>query len=192
MTSAEFTKALWYLSRSTGTVAIVILSLSIVLGIVSRSGRGVLGVGRFGVSELHQTLALTGAGLITTHVVTLLFDPYAQLQLVDLVFPFRGAYRTFWLGLGTTAVDLLIVVIVVSLLRQRVGPRVFRNVHWAVYALWPLALAHGLGTGTDNGTPWMLYTTGACVVMVGAALLWRLTDSHAERGTERIARRVVR
>ena len=89
------------------------------------------------------------------HVGTLLFDPYAQLRLVDLAVPFLATYRPLWLGLGTLAVDVLVVLVATSLLRHRVGPRVFRAVHWTAYAMWPLALVHALGTGTDAGTVWM-------------------------------------
>ena len=93
--------SLWYLGRGTGLVALVMFTLTMVLGITTRSGRQALGLSRFGVADLHKTASLTGAGLVAVHVTTLLFDPYAQLRLVDLVFPFLGAYRPLWLGLGT-------------------------------------------------------------------------------------------
>jgi predicted ferric reductase len=153
--------------------------------VLTRSGRAALGLGRFGVAELHRTAALTGTTLLAVHVVTLLFDPYAQLRLVDLVLPFAGAYRPIWLGLGTLAVDLLLVVVSVSLLRERLGPRVFRAVHWATYALWPAALLHGLGTGTDAGTSWFRILAGTCALAVGGAVTWRVSAGYAERGWKR-------
>lgn len=190
MTHAEFTKALWDLSRATGLVATCFFAGAIVLGIVARSGRSVPGIGRFGVSQVHRTLALTGVGLITVHVTTLLFDPYAQLKLLDVVLPFVGTYRPFYLGLGTLAVDLLAVVVVVALLRHRLGPTVFRLTHWAVYALFPIAVIHGLGTGTDSGTLWSRAIVAASVVVVCIAIGWRLTEHHAERGMRRLPRQV--
>lgn len=192
MTHAQLTKALWDLSRATGLVATWTFAASIVLGILSRSGRSVPGLGRFGVSQLHRTLALTGVGLIALHVTTLLFDPYAQLKLIDVVLPFDGTYRPFWLGLGTLAVDLLAVVVIVALLRHRVGPRAFRVTHWAVYALFPIAVIHGLGTGTDAGTTWSQAIVATAVIAVLAALAWRLTEHFAERGIERLPRQVAR
>lgn len=188
MTHAELTKALWDLSRATGLVATCIFAASIVLGILARSGRNVPGLGRFGVNQLHRTLALTGVGLIAVHVTTLLFDPYAQLKLIDVVIPFAGTYRPFWLGLGTVAVDLLAVVVVAALLRHRVGPRVFRVTHWAVYALFPIAVFHGLGTGTDAGTTWSRAIVAVSVLTVAGALMWRSTQHFAERGFDRIPR----
>ena len=150
----NLTSALWYLGRGTGVVALLMFTLTMLLGITTRSGRSALGLDRFGIADLHKTASLAGTGLIAVHVATLLFDPYAQLRLVDLVLPFAGSYRAVWLGLGTAALDVLLVVVATSLLRHRLGPRVFRGVHWAAYAMWPLALVHGLGTGTDAATWW--------------------------------------
>ena len=186
------TSALWDLSRGSGVAALVAFTVSLVLGIITRSGRDALGLGRFGLAEAHRTAALTGVGLVAVHLVPLLFDPYAQLRLVDLVLPFLGAYRPLWLGLGTLAVDLLAVVTVVSLLRHRVGPRVFKAVHWATYALWPIALVHALGTGTDAAALWLDGIALACVGAVAAAVVWRTSPSFASRGWTRLPRQVAR
>ncbi len=183
-------EALWALGRGTGVVALVMFTITLVLGIAGRSGRSVAGLGRFGVNEVHRTAALTGTTLIAVHVVSLFFDSYAQLRLVDVVFPFLGSYRPFWLGLGTLAIDLLAVITVVSLLRERVGPKVFRTVHWATYALWPVAMAHAIGNGTDRASIWMLGLAAACTGAVIAAVGWRLAPSYGERGWSRTPRRL--
>lgn len=187
--SGPFDEAMWALGRGTGTVALVVFTLSLVLGVVARSGRATLGLSRFGINEVHRTAALTGVGLIVVHVTSLLLDPWAQLRLVDLVVPFLGAHRPLWLGLGTLALDLLFVVTVVSLLRDRLGPRVFRTVHWATYLLWPVALLHGLGNGTNAGSLWFTAVAVACSLAVLAAVAWRLLPSFTERGHARTPRR---
>ena len=192
MTLPDLDGALWALGRGTGVVALLMFTTTLVLGIVSRSGRPVAGLGRFGLAELHRTAALTGVGLIAVHLTSLFFDPYAQLDLVDLLVPFLGAYRPLYLGLGTLAVDLLLVITVVSLLRSTVGPRLFKAVHWLTYALWPVALVHGLGTGTDAGSLWMDAVAVVCAGAVAAAVAWRLLPSYAERGRVRISRVVAR
>lgn len=183
-------EALWALGRGTGVVALVMFTLTMVLGITTRSGRPVAGLGRFGVADLHRTAALTGTALVAAHVTSLFFDPYAQLKLVDVVLPFLGTYRPVWLGLGTLAVDVLGIVTVVSLLRHRVGPRVFKTVHWATYALWPIALAHSLGNGSDTGSLWMTAVAAVCIGAVTAALGWRLMPSFDGRGWTRTPRKV--
>ena len=183
--------AFWALGRGTGVVALVLFTVALVLGIVARSGRPVPWLARFGTSDLHRTAALTGTGLVAAHVATLYFDPYAQLRLVDFVFPFLGAYKPLWLGLGTLALDLLGVVTVVSLLRHRVGPRVFRTVHWATYALWPVALLHALGNGTNGGSTWFRALAVVCISAVVTAVGWRLAPSYAHRGWTRHPRRTA-
>jgi predicted ferric reductase len=189
--NATMTSALWALGRGTGVTALVLFTVAIVLGVLARSGRALPGVRRFGVSDLHRTAALTGTGLVGVHVASLLFDPYAQLRLVDVALPFLASYRPLWLGLGTLAVDLLVVVTAVSVLRRRVGPRVFRTVHWATYALWPTALLHSLGSGTDAGTAWFRWLAVACVTAVVAAIGWRLAPTYTGRGWRRLPRRVA-
>lgn len=191
MTHAELVSALWAFGRGTGVVALVLFTVSLVLGIVARSGRRVPWLGRFGTSDLHRTAALTGTGLVAAHVGSLLFDPYAQLKVVDVVFPFLAAYRPMWLGLGTVALDLIGVVTIVSLLRHRVGPRVFKTVHWATYVLWPTALLHALGSGTDAATLWFRAIAVVCISAVVTAIGWRLAPSYGNRGWTRHPRRTA-
>jgi methionine sulfoxide reductase heme-binding subunit len=191
MTSPGMSAALWALGRGTGLVALVLFTVSFVLGVLVRSGRPVPVLGRFGTTDLHRAAALTGTGLVLTHVGTLYLDPYAQLRLVDVVLPFLGAYKPLWLGLGTLALDLLAVVTVVSVLRHRVGPRVFKGVHWATYVLWPLALIHALGNGTDAGSSWFRALAVACISAVVTAVGWRLAPSYGDRGWQRNPRRTA-
>jgi sulfoxide reductase heme-binding subunit YedZ len=185
------TDALWALGRGTGIVALVMFTLTLVLGITTRSGRATLGLSRFGIADLHKTASLAGTGLIAVHVGSLLFDPYAQLRLVDLVFPFLGSFRPLWLGLGTLAVDVLVVLVGSSLLRHQIGPRAFKALHWTAYALWPFAFVHALGTGTDAGSWWFRSLAGVCALAVAAALGWRASRPFAQRGMSRIPRKVV-
>lgn len=173
--------ALWDFGRGTGVVSMVLLTVSLVLGIATRSGRPAPWLPRFAVAELHRNVSLAASVFLLLHVVLLLFDPYAMLRLVDVVFPFAGAYRPFWLGLGAVALDLLIAVVVTSLLRHRIGRRTWRAVHWASYAMWPVALAHSIGDGTDGLSLWFLVVSIVCTVAVAGALCWRLSAHFTER-----------
>jgi sulfoxide reductase heme-binding subunit YedZ len=172
--------ALWYFSRGTGAAALILLTAALALGVADvarwRSARWP----RFVVDALHGTLALAAVALVAAHVVTSVLDPFAPLRLADAVLPFGSRYRPLWVGLGALASDLLVVLVVTSLLRRRIGPQVWRAVHWAAYACWPPAVAHGLGTGSDTRTGWMLAVTLGCVGAVAAAVLARcaLTDGH--------------
>ncbi|MEI7913747.1 MAG: ferric reductase-like transmembrane domain-containing protein [Mycobacteriaceae bacterium] len=173
-------EALWALGRGNGIVALVFMSLSVALGIATRSGRPLLALPRFGVADIHRFVALAAVLLVALHFGLLFMDPYAKLKLIDTVVPFLGAYRPMWQGLGTVAVDLLIVVVITSLLRHRLGPRVFRTVHWTAYLLWPIAMAHALGNGTDVGHVWFTAIAAACGVVVSASLAWRLRANYTE------------
>jgi len=174
------TEALWYLSRGTGAVSLMLLTVVVALGIATRSGQPAFGLPRFAVTAVHRNASLLAVALLGIHVTTLLFDPYAQLKLVDIVLPFAGSYRPFWLGLGTLGLDLIVALVATSLLRHRLGLRAWRAVHWLAYAAWPVALLHGLGTGTDSHTVWLRVIAGACVAAVAASVAWRLAPSFGK------------
>ncbi|WP_218834887.1 ferric reductase-like transmembrane domain-containing protein [Rhodococcus sp. ACS1] len=179
-------QAMWALGRGTGITALVFLTVSVALGIATRSGRPMLSLPRFAVADVHRAAALAGTILVALHVLSLLADPYAQLRLVDNFVPFLGAYKPFWLGLGTLAFDVLLVVVVTSVLRHRIGVRLFRAVHWGTYALWPIALAHALGNGTDPSHVWFLVVVTVCASTVVASVTWRLRADFVEYATARI------
>jgi sulfoxide reductase heme-binding subunit YedZ len=170
--------ALWYAGRGFGVSALVLLSLVMVLGIATRSGRPLPGLPRFAVAALHRTTSLTAVLFVVLHVVTLMADPYAQLHLIDTVAPFFGSFKPLWQGLGTVASDLIVLLIGSSLLRKHIGLRLWRALHWAAYLFWPVALLHAFGNGTDGHSPWMLAVLGTCITAVGAAGIWRLTSSR--------------
>ena len=184
-------EAFWALGRATGVVALVLFTLSVLLGILTRSGRPLFTLPRFSITLIHRNVSVLATVFILIHLLSLLADSYAQLRVVDLVFPFLGAYRPFWLGLGTVAVDLLIAVVVTSLLRRFIGRRVFRAVHWSTYLMWPIALAHSLGTGTDAAEPWFLGLAAVCTVAVLAAVVWRVTAGFVEFRSVRRAQRFL-
>jgi methionine sulfoxide reductase heme-binding subunit len=168
------TTALWYLGRGTGVVTLVLLTVSVLLGIATRSGRRAPWLPRFAVTTLHRNASLLATVFLVLHVTLLLFDPYAQLSVIDVALPFLAGYAPIWVGLGTLALDLLAAVVITSLLRHRIGRRTWRAVHWAAYASWPLAVIHSLGAGTDSGAIWFLLLAVICVAPVLGALAWRL------------------
>lgn len=176
MTGAALNSALWYAGRGTGVVSLVLLTMVVALGVATRSGRRLGGLPRFAVASVHRNAGLLAMVFLAVHVGTLLVDPLAQLRLVDVIVPFAGQSRPFWLGLGTVGLDLLLAVTVTSLLRHRIGLRGWRAVHWLSYAAWPVAVAHGLGNGTDAGRAWLQALTALCALTVGAAGIWRLSD----------------
>lgn len=184
-------EALWALGRGTGIVGLALMTISVVLGILTRSGRPAFGMPRFAVTLVHRNASLLGTVFILIHIVSLLFDPYAQLDVVDFFVPFLGDYSVFWLGLGTVAFDLLLAIIITALLRNRIGPRLFKAVHWGTYAMWPIALAHSLGTGTDAFSTGFLVFAGLCTAAVAGALIWRLSARFTDAARTPLAGEVA-
>jgi hypothetical protein len=167
-------RALWYLTRGFGLVALILLTLTMVLGLTQVVRFARPGWPRFVVSALHKNASLVALALLVVHIVTSVLDTYAPIRIVDVFIPFVSSYRPLWLGLGALSLDLLVAVLVTSLLRERLGQRAWRAVHWAAYACWPLAVVHGLGTGSDTRLGWVLFINAICVAAVMAALWWRL------------------
>jgi sulfoxide reductase heme-binding subunit YedZ len=178
--------ALWYVGRGTGVASLLLLTVVVALGIATRSGRAVLGLPRFAVAAVHRTASLMAVVFLLIHVGSLYFDPYAQLHIMDLVVPFTGAYRPLWLGLGTVGLDLIAALVVTSLLRNRIGRRTWRAVHWLAYLSWPVALLHALGNGTDSGTGWLRTIAAGCTVAVFGAIGWRASERFQEYGDTRV------
>ena len=164
----------WYATRGSGTVALVLLTASVVGGIVDLSRWQSPRWPRFVVDGLHRTVSLLAVAMVAVHVVTTVLDTFAPIGLLDAVVPFASPYRPLWLGLGAISFDLLIAVTLTSLLRRRIGHRTWRAVHWAAYGCWPLALLHGLGTGTDAPVAWMLLVSLLCLAAVLLAAAFRV------------------
>lgn len=173
MASVIPAQSLWYLTRATGIVALVLLSLTAVLGIVTAGRAESLRWPRFAIADVHKRVALACVAVLGLHVLTTVTDSFVHIGWQSIVVPFSSPYRRFWLGLGAVSVDLFVAVLVSSLFRHRIGARLWRGVHWLAYASWPVAVAHSLGTGTDRRFIWMLGLVGICVGSVVVAGLWR-------------------
>src|SRR5262249_37569393 len=164
-------KAYWYLTRSTGVVSLVLLTLSVAFGIAQVSRWSSPRWPRFVIAGLHKNISLLVVAFLAVHIATAVLDAFAPIHWLDAIIPFRSAYRPIWLGLGALSFDLIIALTVTSLLRTRMGYRSWRAVHWLAYASWPIALVHGLGTGSDTHVRWMLAINVVCVLIVIAAIL---------------------
>jgi len=186
-------QALWFTSRGTGLVSLLLLTATVVLG-TAHSGRAVSrGWPRFTLHAVHRNLSLVAVVFLAVHVVTAIVDPYAGIAWVDALVPFGSGYHPFWLGLGALALDLMIAVIVTSLVRTRIPLRLWRGVHLCAYGLWPVAVAHGLGIGGPDSTlPWVLAVDAACALAVVVALVRRVLADDPDRDARRAAGAVHR
>ncbi len=166
---------LWYTTRAAGAVSLVLLTAVVVLGIVAALRYQASWWPRFLTTGLHRNLALLAVVFLALHIVTAVVDPFTALGWSAAVIPFSSYYRPLWLGLGVVALDMLLAIVVTSLLRHVIGHRAWRAVHWLAYASWPVAVAHGLGTGSDSSQAWMLGLDVACLAAVGVAVALRVS-----------------
>ena len=175
------TTPLWYATRATGLVALVLLTIAMVLGLLSSVRYQRPGWPRFVTLGLHRNVSLLALAFTLAHVITTALDNFVSIPIQDVVVPFIGSYRPLWLGCGAIAFDLMLALTGTSLLRTRMSYRSWQVVHWSAYACWPVAVLHGLGTGTDTSARWVLALTAACVVVVAGLTLWRLARGWAVR-----------
>lgn len=179
--------AMWAFGRVSGIVSLILFTVSVLLGIITRSGRPLPGLPRFSVSLVHRNVSLLACVFLVFHVGSLMLDSYAKLSVTDVVIPFVGSYKPFWQGLGTVAFDLILAIVITSLFRKRLGVRTFKFVHWFTYAMWPIALLHSIGNGTNGTSMWFLAIAAISVAATVVALIWRgstrfLETADARRG----------
>ena len=173
-TAVTGSQGLWFVSRASGLVLLVLFSVVVALGVATRLGSTSKRWPRFVLAELHRTLALFLIALLALHVVTAILDPFVSIGWPATVLPFLSSYRTLAIGWGTLAVDLAGAVLITSLLRRRLGFRAWRAVHWLAYLAWPVAFVHSLTAGTDLGIWWVALIEWACAATVATAVLARL------------------
>lgn len=188
MLFAAAPKAVWYLTRGSGIVALLLLTATMVFGALT-FGRTAAGGSRFVVAELHRNLSLLAVVFLVVHVVTAVVDGFVPIRWIDSVLPFGSAYQPIWLGIGAASLDLMVAVVVTSLVRARLGQRVWRLVHWLAYVAWPLAVAHSIGVGSDSSQGWAAALYAACIGAVVIAIGWRIAIGRTER--QHAARPVV-
>jgi hypothetical protein len=179
--------AYWYLTRGTGTVALVLLTLSVALGVANVRRIRTERMPRFVLDAVHRNTSLLAMVFLAIHILTALLDGYAPIRILDVFIPFVSSYRPLWLGFGAVALDLMLAIVITSLMRQRFGYRAWRITHWAAYASWPVALLHGIGTGSDTKAGWMLVIIGGCVIVMIVAVVARATAGWPEHPRARLA-----
>lgn len=184
-------KALWYLTRSTGLVALVLLTGTVVVGVVASVGWTTERFPRFLSQNVHRNLSLFCVGFVAIHVITTVSDGYVPIGFADAFIPFLTPYRPLWVGLGALTFDLLLAVLITSALRRQIGFASWRFVHWLAYLCWPIAVFHSLGSGTDASLPLVIVLDGVCGAAMLAAVIWRLTTGRTFTTGQRVVAAAV-
>lgn len=177
--------AMWAFGRVSGFLSLGLFTVTVLLGILNRSGRPLFVIPRFSVTLLHRNISLLATLFLVLHVGSLMLDSYAKLNVIDVFVPFLGGFKPFWQGLGTVAFDMVLAVVATGLLRHRLGHRMFRAFHWLSYAMWPIALGHAIGNGTNGNSKWFLVLATGSVAAVAAAVVWRTSANFLETAKAR-------
>ncbi len=165
---------LWYVTRATGLVSLVMLTVTVLLGLLVTGNFTSAGWPRYLTRGLHHNVSMVVLVFLGLHIAATVADTYTSISLTAAFIPFASSYKAAWLSLGAIALDLLIALTVTSLVRGRLGYRAWRRLHWLAYACWPVAVAHGLGIGTARSATWVIVLTLGCVGCVAAATAWRV------------------
>jgi sulfoxide reductase heme-binding subunit YedZ len=158
----------WYFARSAGIVAYLLLSTSVLLGVLM-SARTRFTWPRFAVEEVHRFLAILTGVFVVLHGASLLLDRVVPISLTQALVPFTAPYRPFAVGLGVTAAELMAAVGLTNLFRRQLPRRLWRRAHYLTLVVWAFASLHGVLAGSDRGDPWFAGLVGGAVAAVGVA-----------------------
>jgi len=176
--------ALWYTTRASGIVSLVLLTVTMVLGLATTNRARARNWPGFAQQELHRRISILSMVFVAIHVLTSILDTYVHIGWLAVVVPFTSPYSRFWVGIGTVALDLMGAVFISSLLRARLKPATWRGIHWLAYACWPVALVHTFGMGTDSREHWVISLGALCVLAVALALAWRLWVTSRQQSAQ--------
>lgn len=154
---------MWYLTRALATAAYLMLTVSVMLGMlrsIARQNRERLS---WVIDELHQVFSTLAWVLVLGHLVTLLIDPFLPFTLSNLLLPFDEPYRPLPVQLGVLAFYSMVLILFSSWIRRWIPYKTWRGLHYVSFLAFVLATAHGFWAGSDAGEPW------AHAVYAGAA-----------------------
>lgn len=173
---------LWYITRATGIVALVLLTATVVLGVLTANRFATRSWPGFAQQDLHRRISLIALVFLGAHVLTSVMDTYVDIGWAAIVVPFASHYKRTWVAIGTIGLDVMLAVAASSFLRHRIGARLWRGLHWLAYLSWPVAVVHAFGMGTDMGEAWAVGLGVGCIVVVAGAVVWRVALATAVRG----------
>ncbi|MDE3064947.1 MAG: ferric reductase-like transmembrane domain-containing protein [Acidobacteriota bacterium] len=164
---------LWYSTRATAMVTLVLFTLVVSLGTFVANRVGGAYVGRFEVNELHRSVSMVAIVFLGIHVATTVVDSYVNTGVLSVFVPMTSAYRRVAIGVGAVALDLMAAVWISSLLKARIANTTWRFIHWFGWLAFATAIVHAFLAGTDTRKGWGLIVVGVCAIAGVAAGLWR-------------------
>jgi predicted ferric reductase len=163
----------WYAARAGGFVALILLTLATLAGLLLAGRAQSRRWPRFAVEDVHRYLGLLTGAFISLHLLVLLLDSYLPFSLAQLAVPGLSSYRPLPTAVGIVGTELLLALALTNRYRTRLPHVLWRRAHYLNFAVWALAVAHGVTAGTDGDTAWALALYAACGGSVAGATVWR-------------------
>ena len=170
----------WYLIRSSGITAYLMLAASTIWGLFISSqfvkdwSPGVVSM------AMHSTLSWLAIILTGVHAGLLMFDHYFAYTIADILIPFRGPYEPFFVGLGTLSMWMLVIIALSFPLKKRIGHKVWRALHMTSYLTFGFVTIHGLMAGTDGANTGFRVLVGVAVSITVLLLGMRMGKDSAK------------
>lgn len=165
----------WYVARAAGVAAYVMLSCVVLLGLTMAGKKKLLRWPRFAVEDVHRFAGLLVGAFVIVHVATIAIDAWLPFSVTSIIVPLASRYRPLWIALGVVAAELLLALAVTNHYRERLPYRFWRRAHYLNFVVWAAATLHGVGSGTDRSSPWLLALYALATASVGGAIAWRFT-----------------
>jgi len=157
----------WHAARAGGMLAFVLLTASVVAGLLLSGRARLQRWPRFALEDVHRFLGLLAGAFIVLHGGALLLDSYLPFTLGTLLIPGIAPYRPLSVALGIVGAELLVALAIANHFRKELSHKFWRRTHYLNFLVWALALGHGLAAGTDTGTLWAMpiYVVSASLVV---------------------------
>jgi methionine sulfoxide reductase heme-binding subunit len=168
---------IWYIERAGGILAYSLLSVSVILGLTLSSRAKLPGWPRFAVEDVHRFVGLLTGTFLVIHVSALLVDDYLPFSLGQILVPGASPYRPVSVAFGVIAAELLVALAVTNRYRKALSHRFWRRAHYLNFAVWLLALVHGIAAGTDRAQPWALALFIGTASVVAGLTAGRFADT---------------
>jgi len=157
-----------------GVLALVGLTGSVLLGLLA-TDRIVMTPGhRVMAQAVHRAFSFGTLAFLVIHIVTEILAQ--RSHVIDAVVPFLSPYRTFYIGLGTIASDLIVLLVVTSIVRKRFTEHGkawrWRAIHYASYVAFVFGVLHGL-LGGRTAKPYVDWSYGFAIAVTALGLAVR-------------------
>lgn len=185
--SGESPKVYWYLSRATAFVALSILWVSMALGLGITNKMARLWPGAPAAFAIHEYVSLLGLAFALFHALILLGDHYINFTVSQIFMPFSTVdYRPIWVGIGQIGFYIWLIVTLSFYIRSSIGQKTWRGIHYLSFAMYIMALFHGLFSGTDSGAGWAQWYYWVSAGSLLFLLIHRIVNSTSENISSRI------